>query len=525
MVETAHQRPHTWPRASFLTEAGGLLAGLIVGAVALAHLANTPRSWILFYDGDSVLPLLVRSSLRIGQTQEWILSSPLFLIEAIVYLPSVLLDLPPRVLMVLFGLIGWIGLYLAARAVSAVLPLARSWRVRAAVLMVSAVGIMALCESSADRNSLEPASLISTTTYYSATILGTVAAVAIAARIVSHSQTDRLWPLVVGLGALTAVSTMSNPLFLAWAALPLGLVAVLVAHCGVPPRRIRLALLALVSGGALGMLARIPFGPVLVQDSLAKVQPGRALESAAYYFALLRDRLSTWTGWLELFIVLTLVAGATAMTLKSAGKREPALTLISAFAVIAPLTALLGAIAAGTFAARYLEPIVFFSALALIPGVGLLRSVVGQLSALADRRLLRLTWAVATACIFGVFGIFAVVQLARLVPSGDQSIACVADWIDDSGQTGAGQFWTVRAPKAEIRDPRQLIQVDSTLNGYSWLTNADDFQRAEVSFVLVDEQSVAFDLPESLDVKSVGCGRYTILNFAPAHLTVGPAHH
>ena len=38
------------------------------------------------------------------------------------------------------------------------------------------------------------------------------------------------------------------------------------------------------------------------------------------------------------------------------------------------------------------------------------------------------------------------------------------DWVDASGRTGAGQFWTVRLPKLHLDDPSQLVQVDHRLN-------------------------------------------------------------
>lgn len=107
----------------------------------------------------------------------------------------------------------------------------------------------------------------------------------------------------------------------------------------------------------------------------------------------------------------------------------------------------------------------------------------------------------------------------------DASVACVTQWVEESGRTGAGQFWAVRAPKAYLDDPRQLVQVDHRLNGYAWLVNRSDFEPGAVSFLVADEQSYPFVLPADAstdDAAQISCGRYPIIDFGTTTLPIGP---
>jgi hypothetical protein len=116
-------------------------------------------------------------------------------------------------------------------------------------------------------------------------------------------------------------------------------------------------------------------------------------------------------------------------------------------------------------------------------------------------------------------------RIAAAASASDADLECVVEWVEGSGRTGAGQFWTVRLPKAHLADPRALVQVDHQLRGYAWLVNRDDFAVGEVSFLVLDEQSPAFDLPGGAsvsDARHVSCGRYTIADFGDAGLPLGP---
>lgn len=518
------------PRRGYATlekmaEPAGVITALVIGATVLAHMATSARAWILFSDGDSVLPLLVGASLRVGQPQDWILTSPLFLVEAPLYLPLVALNLPSRAAMVLFGVVTWVAFYLVIRAVASMLPLAKTARVAASVATVAVVGALALCESSADRNSLELASLLSTTTYYSGTVIATIAAVAIVARSLVHPERSRNWLTFTMLTVVTAVAVLSNPLFAAWAVAPLVVSLAISVFAGTSLRHLLVVSSALAGGIVVGMLARIPFGSILVQDSMSKVQPWRASESASYYFGLLRERLSATSGWVELALVSVMLVIAVITAFAAVRQRWAAGAVIATFAMSSPVIVIVGAVACGTFASRYLEPVALFPSLALIPATNLLAPYFRRFAA-DERVLLGRVAGVGTSIVVLIVACVAGVQLARVIPLEDQSLACVSRWIDLSGKTGAGQYWTVRAPKASLEDPRQLIQTDTYLNGYSWLTNDDDFSRTEVTFTIAEGASLPFVIPGDIEPTStITCGRYTINDYSPTTLLIGTPHH
>ncbi len=98
----------------------------------------------------------------------------------------------------------------------------------------------------------------------------------------------------------------------------------------------------------------------------------------------------------------------------------------------------------------------------------------------------------------------------------------MTDWVAASDRTGGGQFWTVRLPKLHADDPSQLLQLHATLDGYAWLVNRHDFQTREVTFLLEDAQSGAFQVPPGAVPDAViECGRYRIVDFGSHPLPVG----
>lgn len=188
--------------------------------------------------------------------------------------------------------------------------------------------------------------------------------------------------------------------------------------------------------------------------------------------------------------------------------------LVATAAWALPLIVLVGGIAAGTHAARYLQPLVFAPILALltVPRVRTRRAT-----------LTRVVSAVV-AVVLLVGGAASVPRIVQAASAPDPDLACVTDWVDSSGRTGAGQFWTVRLPKLHATDPARLVQVDHELHGYAWLVDRRDFAAGEVSFLVEDAQTVAWNLPTAATPTDVvACGRYRILDYAPATLPLGPA--
>jgi hypothetical protein len=276
---------------------------------------------------------------------------------------------------------------------------------------------------------------------------------------------------------------------------------------------------ALAAGSAVGFLARIPFSAWIANTGAGYAQPSQWVASLHYYGALLADRLSTPLGvaGTALVVVLLGVSVLRTVTARSDGER-----VVAASGWLLPLIVVVGAIALGTHAARYLQPAVFAPLLAVVASSRVPWATSDRATRFpAAPRVLLATASVVVLLAGGL----SVPRLADAAHRPDADLHCVTTWVEDSGRTGAGQFWTVRLPKAQLADPAQLMQVDHRLNGYAWLVNRTDFDAGAVSFLIEDAQTVPWELPVAVEPERIiPCGRYRILDFGPRQLPLGPAH-
>jgi len=497
----AGQRQHL----GVLREAAAAVAALALSLIVVAHLVATERAALLFTDGDSVITVLITRSLSAGEPQDWAMSSVLFLPEIAVFWLLSLLGLPIMATVLLNAVINLLALYLALRFVTRT-PVA-------ALAAFTAFAALALLESSGSRESLELASLMATTTYYSATVIGVLVTLGLLLRLPGRPA------VLAGVATVALVSTASNPIFLAWAVLPFALLLIAARH--LPVRARVLGLIALGGGAALGMLVRLPLAPWITNTGAGYAQPSQWGESARYYGDLVADRAQDAAGVASLLVWGILVALGVTLTVLCLRRRQLLLASIAAVTWMAPLLVVVGAVALGTHASRYIQPAVFLPVLA----VAVLVAMVPTPHRLVDARLVFPGTAL-------VLAIVAAVLLPGVVQAGsrqhpDADVACVTQWVAASGEVGAGQFWTIRAPKAYADDPAALVQDDLQLNAYAWLVNRQDFAVERVSFLVSDELSFAFDLPPRLasaTTQTIDCGRYTITDFGWPIVVLGPPH-
>jgi hypothetical protein len=268
----------------------------------------------------------------------------------------------------------------------------------------------------------------------------------------------------------------------------------------------------LVAGTAAGLIARIPLSEWIANDGSAYAQPTLWPQSVRYYGELLAERVSTPLGVIGavLLVVLMLLAVRQSVRAKGPGPR-----IVATAAWLVPLLVIIGAVALGTHASRYLEPVVFAPVLGLVASPAVLR---------VPRRA-----AIAVAAGAGVLLVvgagLSAARVATAAQHPNDDLTCVTDWVSTSGKTGAGQFWTVRLPKLHLEEPSQLVQVDHQLNAYEWLINRADFDATEVTFLIEDAQSTPWALgTNAVPSDVIRCGQYTIYDFSPAALPLGPAH-
>jgi hypothetical protein len=545
-------------------EALAALCATALAALLLAHLTASPRVWLLLYDGDSVLPALIAGSVRAEQGADWALSAVAFIPESAVYLALAALGLSTQATLALNAVTNLLALYVALRLVAgaALRPAADAAlgpAVNAAprpeagaappglalgrpALALTAFAVFigfGLLESSASRETLELATLLATTTYYSAAVIGTVLGLALLVRVLAPAREEArpergARAAAVLLTVITALSVMSNPIVGLWFVAPLLALTAGALATGLASRpRVAAAALALVAGSTIGAVLRLPLGGLLTEGPGDKLRPGAFAASARYYADLLAQR---WVdgGWPVVLAVAVLLALGTTATIAAVRARRLGPALVATASWLIPLASVLGAVVLGTQSPRYLQPVLFAPVLAVLALPVLVDTVLARNRRASARtrrmpagrragRLASAAAAVVLTALVALGGISAVTG-ARQLDAVDASVGCVVDWVEASARTGVGTFWTVRAPKAYLADPRRLVQVDAQLNGYAWLVNREDFVADRASFVVVSDEGGPVAVPSGLPKpERVDCGRYTILDYGRAVLEIGPA--
>jgi hypothetical protein len=539
-------------------DAIGLLAAVLMTLLALLHLLSTSRSWLLFFDGDSVILPLVERSLQAGQPFEWAMSTTVFLIEIPVYLVLAFVTASPFDALTVNAILNLVALYGLIRAIAGLSLPGRARRFVVAVsLLTFAVPLAAtLLESTTNADSFELFSLITTTTYYYPTALAMLAAAWLLARLVERdaptgpatsamapvgsgtvstasdkpatpatsARSRRRVALPVALGILTVVSVTSNPLFGVWTAAPA--VVTLLALAGLGRIGWRTALVPagiLIAGCFGGMLLRKPLAPYLSMDPANYLHIGDILTPLRFYGAALVDMFSRPTGVAELVLLaalgsVTLVAGLATLRMPQLPLRRQLLFPLAAVTVLAVAA---GSVVVGTNATRYLQPLAFVPLL-----------VVPALLGEGLDRLRRWTGAAptraATARPAAVGLLLVVVLLGGIVGSGSAvaatvsrahlpGAACLEGWLAGRTLTGAGQFWAIRGLKTYGAPTVHVLQIDEYLNARPWMVNLADYDGAPVSYLIVNDRSAwGEELVDTIGAPraNISCGTYTILDYS-----------
>lgn len=489
----------------------------------VSHLATSSgRGELMFLDGDSMLTALFARSVLEGTAHDWAMSASLFVPELATFTLLAMTGWGVGVLQFLSAVLNFVGLYLVLRVCALTLPQNRARSAVAALLAYLVIVGLALLEGAGDRNSLEVASLLAMTTYYSATVLATILTVGLTARLVSRA--NRSLPLMAVLAGVVVVSVFSNPLFAAWAVLPLLVVLVGVGIVCRLPRRSLLIAAILIAGTVLGFLLRIPMRHALVTNTASYLRPAQMGDTLVYHGRLLAERLALPGGWAAVLVTGLLIALGMVLTVVFARSRHPGPLLLATFSWLAPIATNVGFILMGSGASRYLQLWAFVPALALIA------LVVGVRQRAEDpaRRLRPLALALASAvAVAGVtLGSAALPSGVRAATTLDADVACAVEWANGTERVGGGQFWSIRAIKTHVDDPARILQISRAFAGDGWLVDRGDYLRHQsVSFVISDLWSARWELPEGYrDIPStiVECGRFTIRDFGEVQIPLGP---
>lgn len=486
-----------------------LLGALAVSLLVVGRLAHTAgRGELMFLDGDSQVVRLLARSVVEGQPLDWALSPVLFVPETVLYAALMLSGLGAHGMAILSGVVNLVLLYAGLRFVTgggAGSPRGVS-RAGVAYLLFAAATLL---EGDGGRDDLELTSLLAMTTYYGSTIVAVLSLVGLARRAFDSVQPSRVCAMSTVL--VSAVSTVSNPLFVAWGTAPVVLIVLVLARRADDRRGPSVFAAAAVVGAGLGGLARLAFGSVIVADGSAYVDPTGAGASFAYYGALVLERLSTPGGAVSVCVAVALVVVAARASLRRPAHERPrGERLVLAFTWVAPVSTTVGMVLLGTHAARYLQTWAFAPVLCvlLLPALPRLRPVVVRIAAVVG----------AAALVAAALAGTNLVVTSRT----DRSLTCATDWVNAQDRTGAGLFWSIRAIKANIDHPERLVQVDQALFPYSWLVNRTDYRAFDVRFVITDSQSAPFALPQAPGRPAptvIDCGRWTITDYGDVSLT------
>ncbi|AYF97543.1 hypothetical protein [Protaetiibacter intestinalis] len=515
MSATGTVTRETWgpSRRDVAAELLGIVTALALAVVVAAFLAEH-RPWLLFADGDSLVNVLVVTSIALGQQQDWAMSPVLFLPEATVHGLLSAFGFGVRETLALGAVVNLLALYGALRIAAGARRHATA-PVTGALVALAVVGLLVVLEGGDEREGLQLAWMIGTTTYYSATVVAGVASLGLIRRALEARH--RPWAAIVGLAIVSAVSVLSNPIHVAWTVVPALLVlGAVLAGARLDRARVGLLALSLIGGSLIGWTTRLAFADVIVADGANYLRPGRWADAARHYAEGWAQNADGPGGivWQLVLLACWIVAVVLALRVR----QGTGAWCLAAIGAVTPPFTLVWAVVLGTDADRYLQPLVYapVAALVLLPAL-----LAGRVPASARRAAV----AVATGLAL-VAGIASAPVLVTAAQRTDADLACVTDWVDASGRVGAGQFWTVRAPKAYLADPSRLLQLDAWFQPYTWLVNRADFTGARPTFLVVDERSQPFQYPQGItesDAVSVACGRYTILDFG-RELPLGTPH-
>lgn len=509
------------PRA-LLIEVGGAVVALALALIAVGAVVGGARAELLFYDGDSVLFELVHRSIAEGLPFHWAMSAVLFFFPEIpVYLGLRAIAATGQQAILLNAILNLVVLYALVRIIAALVSSRRIHGLVAGMVGYGAVILCLLSETTGSKETLELTTLFLIGTYYYGSILAAFASVALVVFLVrrslagSHLRSRGSVIAAAALVVLAVASTMSNPLYVLWGAVPLAgalLVTALFTRVGWGTAIWLVGLLA--AGSVLGIVARIPLAPFVSPSALSYVYPGRQVESFFFYLARIADlRFTPFAGELVLFLLLSAAAVA-AVVVAFRTRANPVLLLVAAFGLITPLLVFAFNVALGTESVRYLQPLYFAPVLSVVVLVAvLLGRETSRVPVTAQRAAAAV---VAAAVVIAV--VPAVGSVASAAGSRYDRVGCLEQWVDGRDLTGTGMFWDIRAMKAYGDESVSIVQTDfGLIDAFPWLVDVADFYDADVSYVIVAagedgwQQTVIDTVGAPAGV--VDCATYRIMDY------------
>lgn len=500
-------------RRAVALESSGLLLVLSATLLVLWRLSATPWWSYLLLDGDSLaLPLLVQSVGR-GEPFHWVMTSQLLVFpELPLYLVSLALaGGAPVAALVVNAFVNVAVLYLSLRWLAARVLAGRTrpWRIGAATVATALVVVLSATEGRGLINAGAFASGILLTTYYSGVALAAVLALALMAEASGGfdparppSRRRASWALV-GLAAVSAGTTVSNPLFALQFTAPavVSLLAVLVLR-RMSWRRVLVISAVLVAGAGIGYAARGALTRFIAVDASTYLHIERAGTAVDGFILQMRDVGSSRSGKIEILIIaILLVAAVFTLIVAVATQVRPdtpwsvadSSVVLATFVLVACVSLIGGQIVTGSLVSRYLLPLAVFPALMVVPAFQdwIPRRIAARFRLLDPHRVpTAVRWATAVAVLLVSAGSLLVaappVRAAASDAGSTPERACLEEWIDGRPISGVGSFWSTRPLELYGDRSVDVQQVNFDFTAQLWMNNAASYEGKTFSYVLAD---------------------------------------
>ncbi len=329
----------------------------------------------------------------------------------------------------------------------------------------------------------------------------------------------------MGLGVVCGLATLSNPLFLLWAAAPL--LASLTIVAVVRRRRLRAILLmgvVIAAGSAIGYAFRIPLHRFISVDSPAYFHWGDWQPSLQFYRLLVDDLALSHRGQIEIVLWILAFATCVAGAVFAIVRHAPARVLfVFALSALVPIVDVVVVMFAGAMVARYVSVVLMAPLLGVAVAAQLLFRAIraSRRPHTVGRRLSgRVRWAAVAIAILLIVGGVTVPRAHALVNTADQKTdpgaTCLTKWIGHRDISGVGQYWVSR-PLEVYGGPRvHLVQVNPDLTVFPWLVNLALYRHLHPSYVVTGGVDLWNPTLSRLGkVRStVSCPGYTITDYA-----------
>ncbi|WP_157887720.1 hypothetical protein [Frondihabitans sp. PAMC 28766] len=508
------------PRPRVAVEALGLILSAAWAVILLAHALGGAKRALLLDDGDTVLLPMIKQSFERGQPIEWGMSPVLFVFpELPLYLAAAAVTSTVAAALLVSGVVNVVILYGLLRAVTGrVAPGRAGVGVAAALSATALFSVLSLLETRPGGNSGEIASLYLTTTYYSGTVMALVAAIGLTLHLagvpggrITTRRRMRVAPIALAL--LSALATLSNPLFVLWATAPLvvalGALALLTrftpARTRSGPRRPVTAAAALLVGAGVGYLGREPLQRFIIADKTEYLRFGGGAASLRFFGDSAAVLVQTPGGVVEAAVGILLTVAVVVLTIGrlTRGRRDPATVaglVVVATVVVVPV----GLLVTGSLSTRYAMPLMFTPIVALaalvadalvhrrprawrerVQGREQEQGRKGQQG--RGRRVPAVVAGVAVVLLLTV--VLVVPGAGRVVAAGrslgDPAAGCLTNWARGKDVAGVAQFWTGRPLEAYGGADVDVLQVNSDFTVYPWLVNLAAYRDARVGYVIV----------------------------------------